>query len=147
MTREFLSPIHKASRRIGLHLQPRMADLGLSNAEAHLLSYLRGYGPAAVGDLQRVFGHRPSTLTGLLDRLEARKLVHRRLDPGDRRSFVVRLTARGERTAGRVDGELRTLETTIRRGVRAVDLQGFRNVLDAIGRATEARPAPEETRR
>ena len=39
----------------------------------------------------------PSTMVTVVDELEARKLVHRRRDPADRRRYVLRLTAEGRR--------------------------------------------------
>lgn len=42
------------------------------------------------------------TLTGVLDRLEAKGLVVRESSPADRRSFTVKLTKKGETCFGRV---------------------------------------------
>mgnify|MGYP000852577620 CR=1 FL=1 len=42
------------------------------------------------------------TLTGVVDRLEARRLVERCVCPGDGRSTIVRLTAAGDETFRRV---------------------------------------------
>ena len=86
----FLSPLHRASRQIGIHLSDRMAPLGLQGLEGHLLSFLRSYEPAAIAEISRIFGARKSTLTSILDRLESRGLVRREVHPGDRRSFLVR---------------------------------------------------------
>src|SRR5436309_159881 len=67
MTLRYLSPIHKATRQIGLFLEPRCAALGVSPAEGHLLSYLRSYAPCPIGEVVRVFGIRPSTMTSMLE--------------------------------------------------------------------------------
>ena len=92
MALKFLSPIHKSTRQIELYLEGRMAELGVSNPEGHLLSYLASYAPCPVGDLRRVFGYKGSTLTSMLDRLERRGLITRGAHPGDRRSFLVELS-------------------------------------------------------
>jgi MarR family 2-MHQ and catechol resistance regulon transcriptional repressor len=46
-------------------------------------------------DLSRLLIMHRSNATGLIDRLEKRKLVHRAEDPADRRAYVVRLSPLG----------------------------------------------------
>lgn len=133
MTLRVLSPIHKATRQIGLHLADRMAELGVSNDEAHLLSYLESYGPAPIFELQRVFGHRPSTLTGLIDRLEEGGLVCRRRNPDDGRSFLISLTTAGQGLAASVTEVVARFEARVLSRVDVRDLAGFRAVMQAIG--------------
>ncbi len=150
MPLRYLSPLHKATRRIADHLEPRMAGLGLSNPEAHLISYLGPYGPCPVSRLRAVFGHKGSTLTAMLDRLERRGFITRVVHPEDRRSFLIGLTTRGRRQAGRVQAVIDALEAAIDRGVSERDLAGFRRVLDAVEAAaavpmTTPDPSPEET--
>ncbi len=137
MTLRILSPIHRATRQIGLHLADQTAALGVSNEEAHLLSYLESYGPAPIYELQRVFGHRPSTLTGLIDRLEDRSLVSRERNPADGRSFLILLTESGRDLAGRVSGLVERLEANVLTGVDEGALSGFRAVMEAISGVTQ----------
>src|SRR3954447_24922878 len=94
-----LSPIHRASRQVGLYLESRCSELGVSTPEGHLLSYLASYSPCPVGEIGRVFNLKGSTLTSMLDRLEERGLVERRPNRDDRRSFLVDLAKPGERIA------------------------------------------------
>ncbi len=49
----------------------------------------------AAGELARILHLHPSTLTGIVRRLVARKLVERVVDRRDRRRVLLRLTARG----------------------------------------------------
>lgn len=133
MPLKILSPIHKATRQIGLHLADKTAQLGVSAEEAHLLSYLESYSPAPIYELQRVFGHRPSTLTGLIDRLERRRLVRRERNPEDGRSFLITLTGSGRELAGRVSGLVRQFEAHVLTDIDERALAGFREVMDAIG--------------
>lgn len=136
MSFRFLSPLHRARRDIERHLEPRLAGLGVSGPEAHLLSYLAAYGPCPVSDLQRVFGHKPSTLTGMLDRLAALALLTREPHPRDRRSSLVGLTPEGRRRAARIVRMLRALERRIRGRVTRAQLSGFEAVLAAVEAAT-----------
>ncbi len=70
MALDFLSPLHKASRQLSVYLESQTRDLGVSPSEGHVLTYLRRYAPAPIGELVRVFGIKQSTFTSLLDRLE-----------------------------------------------------------------------------
>jgi DNA-binding MarR family transcriptional regulator len=137
---KFLSPIHKAGRRIGIHLQEAMDALGIPPGEGHLLSYLRSYAPCPISRLLQVFGHKKSTLTSMLDRMERRGLVRRGPHPDDRRSVLVHLTDAGRAFAERVQVPVDELERRIRAEVRDEDLRGFERVLEAIGRVTAVDP-------
>ncbi len=133
---QFLSPLHKATRLIGDHLGARSLLTGLSGTEAHLLSYLRSYGPCPIGAVVEVFGLKKSTLTGVTDRLVEKGLLTRDVNPGDRRSFLLELTAAGHAQADRIRATLETFEQSIADQLTEADLQGFRNVMTAIARAT-----------
>lgn len=59
-----------------------------------LLALWKEDGQRAV-DLCRTAGLEPSTMTGMLDRMERDGLLGREPDPDDRRAFRIRLTPRG----------------------------------------------------
>jgi DNA-binding MarR family transcriptional regulator len=139
MALEFLSPLHKASRQISVYLETHTRELGLSPLEGHVLTYLRTYAPAPVGELVRVFGVKPSTLTSLLDRLERAGLVRRETNPEDRRSFLVHNSRRGRALTGRMNRLLEGLEADIRGRVRAADVKGFHRVMGAVEEITQVR--------
>ena len=137
MALEFLSPLHKASRQITVYLESRSGGgEGLSSTEGHLLTYLRGYAPAPIGELVRVFGIKQSTFTSILDRLETAGLVRRELNPGDRRSFLIHVTERGRELAERSTRELEAFEAELRRRVSPRDVEGFHAVMRAIEEIT-----------
>jgi DNA-binding MarR family transcriptional regulator len=132
-----LSPIHRASRQVATYLEARCGELEVSVPEGHLLTYLSSYAPAPVGDLGRIFGLKGSTLTSMLDRLEGRALLVRRANPDDRRSFLVEITAEGDRIAAALRNEIEALESEVLRRVGSSDLAGFRAVLDTLGAVTD----------
>lgn len=132
----FLSPLHKVTRQIGICLEERLAGLGAAGKDAHVLSYLLSYAPATVGELARVFGHPPSTLTSLLDRMDAKGLIERALNPEDRRSFLVSLTPRGRALGREVRALVEAFEAEVARRVSAADVSGFDAVVRAIGEVT-----------
>lgn len=140
----FLSPLHKASRQISIHLQGRTSSLGVSPTEGHVLTYLARYAPCPVGELSRVFGMSKSTLTGVFDRLVASGLVDRSLNAGDRRSFLVAATPDGKRTAASLRAHLDSLEREISARISGAEMAGFQRVMDAITEVTQVKVRPDE---
>lgn len=154
MKLQFLSPIHKATRQIGLRLEPPCAELGLGSGEGHLISYLHSYGPCPIAELHRVLGYKPSTLTSVLDRLSAQGFLRRLPHPEDRRSFLIELTREGRSAAAAIQRMLEALEARIRSRVGRAEIAGFRAVMSAIDQVTgvevrasvqgKARESPKE---
>jgi DNA-binding MarR family transcriptional regulator len=145
MTFSFLSPIHKATRQIGLFLEGPCAAEGVSPAEGHLLSYLRSYGPCPISALLLIFGLKASTATSMLQRMVDAGLVLRTASPTDRRSVLVRLTRRGGAAADRLRRTLVSLEAAIRSRLDEREIDGFRAVMNAIQEVTVL-PAGKETK-
>ncbi|HEX2703105.1 MAG TPA: MarR family transcriptional regulator [Solirubrobacteraceae bacterium] len=130
-----LSTIERAAHEIGAYVEHAASELGITQAEAHVLAQLTRRGPTAIGTLHRDFGRKRSTLTNILDRLEQRSLVRRELNSDDRRSFVVHLTACGARTGMRVTAVLDELERAVQAAVTARDLRGLEAVAKALNAA------------
>jgi DNA-binding MarR family transcriptional regulator len=136
MALDFLSPLHKASRQITMYLEDQTRELGVSPLEGHVLTYLRKYAPAPVGELVRVFGLKQSTFTSLLDRLERDGLVRREPNPADRRSYLIHLTERGRELTTRLNRLLEKLEDDIRTRLRRAEAKGFHAVMAAVDDVT-----------
>ena len=136
MTLRFVPAIHRATHAIALLLE-QAPDLGVTQAEAHVLSHLADRGQATVADIHQAFGHKRSTLTSILDRLEARELITREVNADDRRSFVVALTRQGRTLATKVAAHLERLETDVRKRVRRTDLDAFDRVVAAVAELAE----------
>jgi MarR family transcriptional regulator, organic hydroperoxide resistance regulator len=103
----------RVTHRLLAALDDELSDLGLSAAETNLLACFAGEPGRAVRELVAATGQRPSTLTGVLDRLERRGLVARTTHPDDRRSVLVRLTSDGERAAERVATAFAEVEASL----------------------------------
>lgn len=119
---------HRVLERLALELE----DLGLSHGEVNALAQLEPGAERTIAELQAATGQRASTLTGVLDRLERRGLVQRRLNPRDRRSFTVTLTDTGAAAAKRVDQTFRDMEGRVLRAVSQRSAKGFFDVLRAL---------------
>jgi MarR family transcriptional regulator, organic hydroperoxide resistance regulator len=94
-------------------VEHELADLDLSAAEINALACFTGARARPVRDLVGATGQRPSTLTGVLDRLERRGLVTRTPNPHDRRSIVVELTPAGRAAAARVAAAFAAVEARL----------------------------------
>jgi MarR family transcriptional regulator, organic hydroperoxide resistance regulator len=92
-----LSMSHMRERFIGT-----VTELELSPPQAHALKVLRPGNPIAMRELADGLHCDPSNITGIVDRLEARGLVKRRVAPGDRRIKTLVLTATGVALRGRL---------------------------------------------
>jgi DNA-binding MarR family transcriptional regulator len=132
------SSLERGSHLIGGYLDSTVGELGLTQGEAHVLSQIGGRSSVSISVLHHEFGHKRSTLTNILDRLETRGLVRREMNRTDRRSILVRLTPSGKRTAGRVNDALDRLEQALSDQVQHRDLAG----LAAVVRALEAIAQP-----
>ena len=90
---DFIMVLSDTLRRVG-HAYEIASDL--NTQELLALLTLSSNGMMMVKDItEQLPGVSPSTLTRILDRLEADGLVVRTLNPMDRRSFRVKLTDRG----------------------------------------------------
>ena len=105
--------IERATHAVALWIERAFGDLRLTQAEAHALAYLGAHPDAAINDLHRSFGHKRSTLTSLLDRLEARGWLRRAPHPASRRLVRLELTREGQVVAERVSAALRELEAHV----------------------------------
>jgi MarR family transcriptional regulator, organic hydroperoxide resistance regulator len=100
----------QVTHRLLAALDDELADTGLSAAEINALACFAGAECRTVRELVAATAQRPSTLTGVLDRLERRGLLERAANPADRRSVLVRLTPDGRTHAARVADAFAALE-------------------------------------
>jgi DNA-binding MarR family transcriptional regulator len=130
-----LSTIERAAHLIAVYLDANANDLGITQGEAHVLAALAQSGPAPIGSLHRDFGHKRSTLTNIIDRLEQRNLVQRTMNTADRRSFVVDLTPNGVQVAARVTEVRERLEHEIAQNIVQRDADGLELIVAVLSKA------------
>jgi DNA-binding MarR family transcriptional regulator len=94
-----------------------------------------------VAELHHGLAHKRSTLTSILDRLEERKLITRKVGQADRRTFIVSLTARGRKLAKRVQAHLAALEKVVSGRVSRSQVAGFDAVVEALEKEAHSRSA------
>ncbi len=92
---EILRSLRRIIRAVDLYSRRLMAGHGLSGPQLLCLTEL-AKSEVRSGALARALSLSPATVTGILDRLEARGLVERRRQVNDKRTVIVRLTATGK---------------------------------------------------
>jgi DNA-binding MarR family transcriptional regulator len=125
-----IAQLEAATHRVVDHLSTALRAHGLTPGEVNALAHLRAEQPLSVAELQGLTGQRPSTLTGVIDRLERRGLARRAVNARDRRSFVLELTPEGVEAAKTVEEAFAAVES--RAGLDARDVAAFRRVLRAL---------------
>ncbi|MER7170860.1 MarR family winged helix-turn-helix transcriptional regulator [Streptomyces mesophilus] len=132
---ETLIALQRATHATLHVLTAELAALKLTPSEINALANLADGRPRTVSELGAAIGSKPTTTTGVLDRLEKRGHLIRALKPGDRRSVRIELTAQGRAAAATVREAFAGLEARALAAVRPEDVAGYRAVLAALGEA------------
>src|SRR5215471_4272074 len=74
---------------------------GVTATQLSVLKMLHEIGDLSLGSLSKEIRAHNSTVTGIVDRMEAAGLVERARSGEDRRVWIIRLTAHGRRVAAR----------------------------------------------
>lgn len=120
--------LQETSRRTG-------ATLGVTGPQRLVIRIFDRFPDVPAGHLAGVLHLHPSTLTGLLARLERQALTTRQCDRWDGRKWLVVLTSKGPRFDVRTEG---TVEMAVRRALAGVSprrLRSARDVLVALSQA------------
>jgi DNA-binding MarR family transcriptional regulator len=133
----YVVELHRAVHALGLFLDARTAG-AVTQAEALILAHLAEHGTSTINTLHRVFLHRRSTLTSVIDRLEAKGLVGRRPADDDRRSFAVELTRAGRTQARSILRALDELRGTVEPRRKNQELDAHADFLHALAEAAAA---------
>ncbi len=127
----------------------RLADLmdqalaqgGLTRARAGVIWELHRRGPLFQRQLSQALGVTPRNVTGLVDAVEAAGLVVRCPHPTDRRTTLVKLTARGRSATTAMETGRDSLAAELFRHVSSPDMRRFVDVLDQLLRVANP-PSP-----
>jgi MarR family transcriptional regulator, organic hydroperoxide resistance regulator len=114
------------------------AELGVTGPQRLVLRIVGHHGRISAGALAEVLHIHPSSLTGVLQRLEQAELIRRESDPFDRRRALIELTKRGMRLN---DVQSGTIEATIATALGKLSkdkVAGAKAVLKAIALSLES---------
>ena len=120
-----------------------LATLGVTGPQRLVLRLVGHLGTTSAGELARALHIHPSSLTGMLRRLEEAGLLRRKRDPADGRRAVLSLTPSGKRLNSRGRG---TVEFIVDRALGAAtkeDVRAAERMLQLLAAAFEA-DTPEE---
>ncbi len=95
VVKQIVGGIRKLVRSVYLESSRISRQYGLTGAQSALLRTLLSEGSMSSVDLSRQLYVTPSNITGIIDRLEKKGLVHRDRQPKDRRVVLIRLTEKG----------------------------------------------------
>ena len=133
-------------KRLGMTAKQRSVDeyerLGLNPYHHAILALLEGSAPETQAEIADALGYDRGTLVGLLDELEEQKLVERKRDPDDRRRQLVRITADGKRTLGKLRALARRLEDEFFAPLDAEQREQLHALLLVLAERHEPRCAP-----
>lgn len=136
--------LHSTSKRME-------ATLGITGPQRLALNLVGRFPEITAGQLANLMHVDPSTLTGILQRLVRRGLVHRRPDAKDWRRALLGLTTKGRRfeVATKGLGPASAVETTVARTIGRLprgDVAAARRTLTALA-ASLSTPVPAAARR
>jgi len=116
------------------HFERAAAAFDLTKQQAHALYVLGSEGPRTMSDLAETLACDASSVTGLIDRLEARGLVSRHNVPNDRRMRMLAVTPAGSRLQQRY----RTLVSQPPPALAGLSDDVARGLRDALTRVLDA---------
>jgi DNA-binding MarR family transcriptional regulator len=137
--------LHRIFKAVDTFSRRALRAFGVSGPQIWALRTLGEAGTLTAGELAERMHLHPSTVTGILQRLEERKLVARRRDDRDRRVSRLQITARGRTVMYRAPEPPRSV---VFRGLARLsrgDLRETRRALERVERFMRAGGFPEGT--
>ena len=122
---------------------------GLSWPQYNALRIVRGAGSGGIATLairERMIDE-GTTITRLLDKLEAAGLIRRERSEPDRRQVLCFVTAEGRRTLDALDAKVDALDEEVTKGLSEARVATFIGLLDEIRQANAERGAPRHAMR
>jgi MarR family transcriptional regulator, organic hydroperoxide resistance regulator len=121
------------------------SSVGITGPQRLVLRLIGHFGAPSPGELADVLRVHPSSLTGVLRRLQRAGLVTRARDPEDGRRAILTLTERGRALHQRHAG---TVESSVRRTLRAAtaaEISAARDVLARLSRELDVEVGRAQT--
>ena len=114
-------------------MDARMSRFGMTPAQTHVLRYLRqNGGQMPQRELLENLKVKPSTVNGILDRMEEKGLVERSVSGTDARRRVVALTPAGLEREAEAKQSFLEAEALIARGLTEEETNTLRSLLERV---------------
>jgi DNA-binding MarR family transcriptional regulator len=117
-------------------IEPELARLGINGREFGLLTLIEAEGPASQQRLASRIGVDRTTMVGLIDALEEKKLVERHRDPGNRRAYLLEVTAAGRK---KLRDALKAVERAEQEALAPLSVADSATLTRTLQRLVEAR--------
>jgi DNA-binding MarR family transcriptional regulator len=128
-----LAKAHQVSGRVFAKLLKREGGFPINPAQGRILFALwRSKGSLAMGELAKETALGPSTLTSMLDRLEAAGLLRRVPSESDRRVVMVERTEADRRLEERYNKVSRRMTELFYKGMEADEVAAFERSLERV---------------
>ena len=126
-----LRTLHLAIRQ---HIDRKVATLDLTSIQSFVLRYLSEHQDSVVypKDIEKRFHLTHPTVSGILQRLEARDFISILPDPDDRRCHRIALTQRGLQCQQDIQAHVDAMEAAMVRGLSAAEQQTLRRLLGRL---------------
>ena len=129
---QLLLELQRATHATLQELTAKLVDLDLSASEINALGNLADGRARTVSELGAAIGIRPTTLTGVLDRLERRGCLTRGVRAGDRRAVLIELTPEGHETAAEIVAAIAEIERRALADLPTEAVTALRRALKAL---------------
>lgn len=129
---EEVARLRVALARIARALDRQSRGHALTRTQASVLGTAARLGPLRISDLAEIEGINPTMLSRIVAKLEDAGLLHRRLDPDDRRAALVEPTAEGRALQHRLREERTRLLAEHLAGLPEEHVDGLLAALPAI---------------
>jgi DNA-binding MarR family transcriptional regulator len=133
-TLQFMQRMWDFVHALDVRSKRMMKSLGVTGPQRLVIRIVGQKPGQTASDIASMLGKHPSTLTGVLARLEARQLILREVDPADRRRARFKLTAGGKKINSLNKG---TVEAATRRALGRVSPIAVDTTLDLVGKLVE----------
>ena len=107
-------------------------DTGLTSGQPKVLDYLKNHNGAVQKDIAAGCHIEPASLTAILNGMETKGLIERRLCPGNHRFYNVYLTETGRLYVGRLENEFDTIESYALQNFSEADIDQLIEYLSRI---------------
>ena len=107
-------------------------DTGLTSGQPKVLDYLKNHNGAVQKDIAAGCHIEPASLTAILNGMETKGLIERRLCPDNHRFYNVYLTETGRLYVGRLENEFDTIESCALQNFSEADKEQLIEYLNRI---------------
>lgn len=113
-------------------LLDNIKDTGLTLGQPKVLDYLKDHNGVIQKDIAAACHIEPASLTSILNGMEKKELIIRKICNGNRRSFHIFLTSKGKEQITRIESEFEKIEQSALNGFTKTEKDTLNDYLSKI---------------